>query len=342
LKRLALAAIVLSLLAGALLAGAAARTLFTPANPRAGERVFEVEPGEPLVRLAERMTRAGLLTDTTPFTARLFVLWARIRGVDRQVKSGEYELSASMTPDQILARIVSGEVKTYAVTIPPGWHAREIAARLDEAGICDADALVALASDADFAHGLELPVDSLEGYLFPETYRFRRNTPPEEVATAMVEQFRSAFTDADRAAVDASEYDLHQIVTLASIVEKETGVPRERPRIASVFENRLERGMRLQSDPTVIYGILVTRGSFDGNLRRSDLETDTPYSTYTRGGIPPGPIASPGIEAIRAVLAPEDTSYLYFVSRNDGTHEFTKRLRDHNAAVARYQLGRNP
>ena len=153
----------------------------------------------------------------------------------------------------------------------------------------------------------------------------------------MVEEFRSRWTQQDQERLQESGFNMHEVITLASIVEKESGVPEERRTIAAVFRNRLKRRMRLQSDPTVIYGILVTRHEFDGNIRRSDLRTDTPYNTYTRGGIPPGPIASASIESIRAVLNPEDVPYLYFVSRNNGTHQFSKTLEEHNRAVRRYQ-----
>ena len=267
------------------------------------------------------------------------MLYAQARGFDRQVKSGEYELSGELSPLEILDKFVAGEVKTHAVTVPPGWHAREIAARFELADIVAADEFLALALDPAFSRELGIEADSLEGYLFPETYRFRRHTPADEVLRRMVEQFRAAWTDADRALLEAYRWPLHDVVTLASIVEKETGAAEERRRVAAVFDNRLRRRMRLQSDPTVIYGVLTTRGEFDGNIRKRDLTTDTPYNTYTRGGIPPGPIASPGMAAIRAVLDPEEGPYLYFVSENDGTHHFSTNLRDHEAAVTRYQRG---
>ena len=300
-------------------------------------RVFTVMDGEPLARVAERLERAGLLPDRPLFGPRVWALYARAQGLDRSVKSGEYDLSPAMTPVEILAKLTSGEVKTYAVTFPEGLNVGEIAQRLEQAQIAPRDALVKAALSPELARSLGVPADSLEGYLYPETYRFRRGTPAESVLRGMVEQFFARFSAQDRAKLEASGMTLHQVVTLASIVEKETGVAEERPLIAAVFRNRLQKRMRLQSDPTVIYGMVRARGSFDGNLRKVDLQTDTPYNTYTRGGLPPGPIASVSLDSLRAVLAPAAARYLYFVSRNDGTHHFSNTLEEHANAVRKYQ-----
>ena len=311
--------------------------LNAPTDPQAPEKIFVIRPGSSLHQIARELAQEGLLEDGWLGT-RALVVYARIRQLEREVKSGEYRLSAAMSPREILDHIVSGRVATHPVTLPPGFTAREIAAQLaaDEL-IDDPDAFLSLVFSAELAKDLEIEAESLEGYLYPETYRFQKHTAEEKVVRTLVEHFKRAWRPEDHARLQELDRTLHQVVTLASIVEKETGVESERPRIAGVFQNRLERGMLLQSDPTVIYGILVTRGSFDGNIRRSDLREDTPYNTYTRRGIPPGPIASPGIEAIRAVLQPEDHSFLYFVSMNDGTHYFSKTLREHNNAVNRYQ-----
>jgi UPF0755 protein len=267
----------------------------------------------------------------------VWVLYARTQGLDRSVKSGEYDLSPAMTPIEILAKLTTGEVKTYSVTFPEGLHFGEIAQRLAQAQIAPRDELIKAALSPELSRALGVEAESLEGYLYPETYRFRRGTPAESVLRSMVEQFFARLTAEDRAQLDASGMTLHQVVTLASIVEKETGVAEERPLIAAVFRNRLQKRMRLQSDPTVIYGILRARGGFDGNLRKLDLQTDTPYNTYTRGGLPAGPIASVSMDSIRAVLSPADARYLYFVSRNDGTHHFSNTLEEHANAVRKYQ-----
>ena len=173
---------------------------------------------------------------------------------------------------------------------------------LEEAGIARAEEFLAVASEPALAREFSLTGDGLEGYLYPETYRFRRNTPPEEVARRMVEEFQAQWTETDSERARASSLSLHEIVTLASIVEKETGTPEERPIIAGVFHNRLAQGMRLQSDPTVIYGMVASDGSWDGNIRSRDLRRDPPYNTYTRGGLPPGPISGVTMASIRAVL----------------------------------------
>jgi UPF0755 protein len=334
-------ALVLGLASGAVLVAAGVGWLWSglhvPASVTAPPLVFEVDAGESFTSIARRLATHGLLPERAGLEPRALVLFARLHGVDRAIKSGEYELEPAMTPAEILDKLVAGAVKTYPVTLPEGLRLDEIARRLEEANIVAADAFLERARNASFARAFGIPADSFEGYLYPETYRFRRDSGPEEVVRRMFEEHESRWTDADRTALAAAGLDRHQVVTLASIVEKETAVPDERGLVAAVFANRLERGMLLQTDPTVIYGILVTRGSFDGNIRKRDLQTDTPYNTYTRPGLPPGPIASASIESIRAVLDPADVPYLYFVSRNDGTHVFSKTLREHTAAVDRYQ-----
>ncbi len=311
--------------------------LWIPARPGGPPQVFLVSPGESLRSVAGRLEAEHLLPKRALFGPSVLVAFARFAGVDHEIKSGEYDLAPSLPPLRILEQLVSGAVKTHAVTLPEGLRVDEIAARLEAAGIADAEALVSRARDPAFVRSLGLEADTLEGYLYPETYRFRRDTPPEEVLRRMVEVFHAAWTETDHEHLESSDMSLHEVVTLASIVEKETALAAERPRIAAVFLNRLRRRMRLQSDPTVIYGLLHTRREFDGNLRSRDLRTDTPYNTYTRGGLPPGPIASTPMAAIRAVLEPEDVAYLYFVSRNDGTHAFSRTLAEHNRAVQRYQ-----
>jgi UPF0755 protein len=332
-----LAAVLAGLIAVAGATALAYSGLHSAAAVAGTSRVFTVKDGEPLARVAERLERAGLLEENPLFGPRAWVWYARARGLDRSVKSGEYDLAPTMTPVEILAKLTTGEVKTYAVTFPEGLHVGEIAERLAQAQIAPRDELVKAALSPELARSLGIEADTLEGYLYPETYRFRRGTPAEAVLRTMVEHFFERMTEDERAKLAASGMTLHQVVTLASIVEKETGVAEERPLIAAVFRNRLQKRMRLQSDPTVIYGMVRARGRFDGNLRKVDLQTDTPYNTYTRGGLPPGPIASVSMDSIRAVLDPADARYLYFVSRNDGTHYFSNTLEEHANAVRKYQ-----
>ncbi len=327
-------------LAAAVSAGIAASGLREPADPAGSSRVFWVAPGESLLPIAQRLDEAGLLPERALFGPRVLVVYAQLNGDDREIKTGEYDLSAAMTPLEILDKLVQGAVKMHEVTLPEGLRLDEIATRLSDAGITDADAFLGHARDAGFARSLGLEAASFEGYAYPETYRFRRHTPPEEVLERMLAEFNSRLTPEDHAAVKRSGLTLQQVVTLASIVEKESAQVDERPVISGVYHNRLRIGMRLQSDPTVIYGIVQTRGFFDGDIRSRDLREDNAWNTYTRSGLPPSPIASPSIEAIRAVLFPADVPYLYFVARNDGSHQFSASLGDHNRAVKRYQSKR--
>jgi UPF0755 protein len=317
------------------------RGLDVPARPGGADRSFTVKPGEALSVVARRLERASLLPDRFGFGPRVLVAYARLNGLDRQVKTGEYLLSPALTPREILAKLCSGEVQTYAVTLPEGLNVWEVAQRVEKAGIVPADAFLELALSPEFAGKLGIKGDSLEGYLYPETYRFERGSSPEAVLRAMVDAFNAGFTEADRARLESSGRSLHEVVTLASIVEKETGAADERSRVAAVFVNRLKRGMRLQTDPTIIYGLMLRQGgAFSGNIRKVDLEADGEYNTYTRAGLPPGPIASVSMDSVRAVLEPADVSFLYFVSRNDGTHQFSTSLDEHNKAVDTYQRRR--
>jgi UPF0755 protein len=205
-------------------------------------------------------------------------------------------------------------------SLPPAWHRRK--------NFLDA------ATDPETVRGQGIEADTLEGYLFPDTYYFPRGLDSATIIATMVKQFRAAFKPAWEQQAEALGMTVHEVVTLASIIEKETGAPEERPLIASVFHNRLKKGMRLETDPTVIYGI----PDFDGNIKRRHLETYTPYNTYKIKGLPPGPIASPGALALEAALYPAQSEFLYFVSKKDGTHQFSRTIKEHNAAVRKYQL----
>jgi UPF0755 protein len=299
----------------------------TPASKDRNTLIVSVAPGQPFSAVARKLQEEGLVTDAF----RLTVL-ARAEGVARKIQAGEYEFSASMSPRQILDAMVSGRVRLLKVTIPEGFTMKDIGRRLEDNGITNADGFLKLARDPKFVSSLGIQGKTLEGYLYPDTYRFFRNTDPEKVIKIMVDRWRSVF-DQFRERVQQSDMNELQIMTLASIVEKETALPKEKPLVASVYLNRLKKNMRLYADPTVIYGI----ESFDGNITKDHLRTDTPYNTYLRHGLPPGPIASPDKESIAAVLDPAHTNYLYFVSRNDGSHEFSSSYRAHRRAVRKYQ-----
>jgi len=321
----------LALLAAAGLAGAGAlRWLLSPPDPLGAERDFVVSRGEALGPIAQRLEAAGLVR-----RAWAFETVARHRELEGRLQMGEYRLSPAAPMVAILEQLASGRVVTHEVSLPEGFTAGQIAERLDSAGLVPREAFLAVVRDPASAHALGVEGESLEGYLFPETYRFPRGLSPQDVARTMVEQFRRTWQGIEPLARERG-LSMREVVTLASIIEKETGVAHERPVIASVFLNRMRHGMRLETDPAVIYGIT----GFDGNLRRRDLEdASNPYNTYRIAGLPPGPIASPGADALRAVVEPAQTSFLYFVSRNDGSHTFSKTYAEHVAAVNRYQRG---
>jgi UPF0755 protein len=322
-------------LAIAALLAAGAYELKQALSPVAAEAepvFFEVARGASLQTIAERLEAGGLVRN-----ADAVEILARYRGLENALRAGEYRLSPASTPDEILDALALGRVVTYEVVVPEGFTAAMIAERLEAANLANAAEFLVWVRDpaSTSAHGVE--GTSLEGYLFPETYRLPHGLTPRETAAVFVDQFLEVWRELEPRARERN-LSMNEAVTLASIVEKETGVPEERALIAAVFRNRLKRGMRLETDPTVIYGI----PDFDGNLRRSDLEDpDNPYNTYRIAGLPPGPIASPGRDALAAVVDPADVDYLYFVSRNDGTHRFSRTYREHLLAVNEFQTRRS-
>jgi UPF0755 protein len=303
----------------------------TPLASDAPEVIFRVEPGQPLAAVTRNLEIEGLIRSS------LATEWlARLRGLAGELRSGEYRLSPALRSGQILEKIAEGRVATWEVALPEGFNAVQIGERLAQTGLVDFDAWLAAVHDPTLATALGVEGGTLEGYLFPETYRLPRGLAAAQVAKVMVEQFHAVWQPIAPLAAERG-LSMREVVTLASIIEKESGVPEERPLIASVFQNRLARRMRLESDPTVIYGI----PDFDGNLRRRDLEnTENPYNTYRISALPPGPIASPGAEALRAVVEPAESDYLYFVSRNNGTHIFSRTYREHVIAVNEFQRRR--
>jgi UPF0755 protein len=265
-----------------------------------------------------------------------FALLARTAGHDTAIQAGEYLLSAAMTPEDILRDMVDGRVRLHRFTIPEGYTMRQIAEAVSTAGFSNPEAFLAACRDPGLLKSLDIAGDTCEGYLFPDTYYLPASATAPQIIDTMVRRFWASFPGAWKDRARALGMSVHQVVTLAAIIEKETGAAAERPLISSVFHNRLKRGMRLQTDPTVIYGI----PDFDGNLTRRHLTTPTPYNTYVIRGLPPGPIASPGAAAIEAALYPADSDYLYFVSKKDTTHHFSTTIGEHNRAVRKYQLRR--
>jgi len=323
------AVVVCSLFLACLLAlWLAVSSVLRPVAPEGGKRTFVVLEGWTLRDAASALEREGLIR-----SEKALRLLARVRGGGRGVRAGEYSLSPAMEPGEVLSILTSGRVLTHTVTIPEGLTVAQTAEVLERKDLADKQAFLALFRDHAFLEKHGLPGPTLEGYLYPDTYRFARGLSPERIAETMIRRFWEVVEPLKERARER-DLGLRELVTLASVVEKETGKAEERPIIASVFLNRLERGMRLQSDPTVIYGM----DEFNGNITRKDLETKTPYNTYRLSGLPPGPIANPGKDALRAVLYPSETDFLYFVSKNDGSHKFSRTLSEHNRAVRRYQL----
>lgn len=324
-RRLALilgSAVLLVLLVGA------GRFLLLPASPVDREVVIEVADGASLTMVARQLNESGVISRPA-----YFVLLGRALGAQRAIQAGEYALRTTMRPTEVLHRLTSGAVVQIPVTIPEGFSIREIATELDDQNLMTAQAFLAAVADPAVRTDEGIDAPSLEGYLFPSTYYVSRRTKPAELVRRMVRQFQESTRSLDWSLAEGHHLSRHEIVTLASIIEKETSRDEERPLIASVFYNRLTRRMPLQSDPTVIYAL----DDFDGNLRRVDLEIRSPYNTYRVAGLPPGPIANPGLASLEAALHPAATAYLYFVSKNDGTHFFSSTLAEHEKAVARYQ-----
>ncbi len=307
--------------------------LISPAGVDEKEEIFIVKKGSGLRPVATELEERGLIR-----SRHLFMVWAILKGGTRNIKAGEYSLSQSLPPVRMFHILASGAVKTYPVTIPEGLTAEQIAEILAKKNLIDKGEFISLVRDKTLVASYHIDGPSLEGYLYPDTYLISRDMGAKGLIDLMVNRFwhvyNSLIRDQKSSAGGLSE--LREVVTLASIVEKETGLAEERPIIASVFLNRLKKRMRLESDPTVIYGL----EDFDGNLKREDLRTPSPYNTYIHHGLPPGPIANPGREALSAVIDPVKTGYLYFVSKNDGSHYFSTTLKEHNRAVARYQKRR--
>lgn len=297
-----------------------------PSRIKMPKKVF-IKRGATIDEISQQLHEKGLITSKS-----LFYTWLRISGAGKDIKAGEYLLNTKMPPVKIINILTRGIVVTHSITIPEGFTIVQIAELLQEKGITDGKEFIKLANDPKTAKRYGISAPSLEGYLYPDTYRFASGLPPEQVIYAMVKRFKQ-ITAPFRERAKEIGMRFEDVITLASIVEKETALESERPLIASVFLNRLKKGLRLESDPTTIYGLM----DFSGNLTKEDLRKPTPYNTYVIHGLPPGAISNPGIRSIKAVLYPADTDYLYFVSKNNGSHYFSKSLEEHNRAVYRYQ-----
>jgi UPF0755 protein len=296
------------------------------------ERFVEIEPGMGPGAIGSRLVSAGVVRDS--WTWRI-ALWQS--GSSTRLKAGEYRFDRPMPPDQVIARLVRGDVYLRTITFPEGLTIRQMARLFEERGFGRADDFIEAASDGSLASGFDPGARDLEGYLFPETYALPRRASARDLVRQMVGSFEAVWTQDLREAAAADGLSTRQAVTLASLVEKETARGDERAIVAAVYRNRLRVRMGLQCDPTVIYA-LERRGRFNGNLTRADLSIDSPYNTYRYAGLPPGPIAAPGRAALEAAVRPAQVDYLYFVSRNDGSHAFAASLAEHNRNVFTYQV----
>ena len=333
-KRLAL--LVLALIMAA--SGAGAWIYWRTGEPYRGylgaEQFVDVPAGASSRTIGDRLVEAGVVRDPLRFRIALY-----LSGRARQLQAGEYRFDRPMTPLEVIDKIRRGDVYVIAITFPEGLTMVEMANIFEARDLGPAAAFVAAARDASLIKAIDLAAEDLEGYLFPETYSLPRRSDASRLIAAMTARFETVFTSELRRAAEARGLTVRQVVTLASIVEKEASLVEERPLVAAVFVNRLRIGMPLQADPTVIAG-LQRAGKYTGNLRRDDLEFDSPYNTYRYRGLPPGPIASPGRAALVAAVYPADADFLYFVSRNDGSHEFSRTLAEHNRNVQKWQVQR--
>jgi len=316
-----LAALVLLLAVGA--GGAAAWVYLGIEWPFRGytsdEQFVDIPPGLGTRAIGARLVAAGIVRDSMTFRA---ALWRS--GRNTRLKAGEYRFAEPISPLAVIDRLNRGDVFVVRITFPEGLNVFEMAKLFESKGFGSAESFVEAGR-------------RFEGFLLPETYALPRHTDAPKLVHLMNQAFERALTPEIRAAAAARDLNIQQLATLASIVEKETGNPAERPLVASVYENRLRIGMPLQCDPTVIYALELA-GRYDGNIRRDDLSLDSPYNTYRYAGLPPGPIASPGVASVDAVVHPAESDYLYFVSKNDGSHVFSKTLAEHNQNVQRYQV----
>ncbi|MEA3241670.1 MAG: endolytic transglycosylase MltG [Pseudomonadota bacterium] len=290
--------------------------------------ILLVNPGDSLQKVSRQLEKSGLVS-----SARKFSLIVRIRGLANRIQAGEYEFQTGETPLDIIEQLITGQVKTYQITIPEGFTMEEIGDLLAERA-CGKNEFNHLVVDRKFMQPWKIEAPNCEGYLFPSTYHYSRNTGCRQLLSLMLKTFTDQYKIISDRVTKPSSYSRHELVILASIVQKEAGNEEEMPIIAAVIFNRLQKGMRLQCDPTVIYGL---GKRFDGNLRRKDLKDSSPYNTYRHRGLPPGPICNPGASALRAVNFPASVDYLYFVSRNNGSHQFSSTLKEHNQAVNRFQ-----
>jgi UPF0755 protein len=313
--------------------GFVAALLFLPQQQKREVVEVKVERGEPFSSVVRHLKERGVIHNE-----RLFSLWARLLAADKEIHWGLYRFELPLSLQQILDRMRLGKAVFHRVTIPEGLTVKEIADLLEREGIAKRDQFLIEASNPELFKLFGPEAKGVEGYLFPNTYYFTPFVTEKEILVAMMDQFQRAFTIELRRRSREIGLNLREVVTLASLIEKEAGAEAERPLVSAVFHNRLKQKMPLQSDPTVIYGLK----NFSGDLTRKDLRSASIYNTYRIQGLPPAPICNPGLSSLKAALYPASVPYLYFVSKNDGTHLFSASFKEHDQAVKTYQSKRRP
>ncbi len=301
--------------------------ILVPINPKKPVEVY-VKRGMTFSETLQRLQEGGLLRDKN-----IVLFIGRIARIDRKIKTGLYEFSGPVSPLQVINALISGRVAEFKVTIPEGYNVWQIARTLDAAGIITEEDFFRFAYNREFLDSMNIDAPSIEGYIFPDTYAFPGGMPPEDVLKRLVSGMRKHFTADMRKRAEELGLTERGVLTLASIIEKEARIDDERPLISAVFHNRLRRGMPLQADPTSIYGFKDPSGI----ITIKDLRRESPYNTYVIPGLPPGPIASPGLKSIMAALHPADVPYLFFVSDNNGGHRFSATEAEHRKAVMLYR-----
>lgn len=293
--------------------------------------LFVVESGKGIQSIAQDLKEEGIIKKTWPF-----LLGYKLYFSPKSLKAGEYELSLPVSIKKILTILSEGKVFFHPVTIPEGLTRREIAQHLESLGIIDEEDFLEACSRTELLGSYDIEAENLEGYLFPETYHFSRGISAETIITTLVTQFKTVFTEEWRQRATEINMTPRKVVILASLIEKETSFPEERKLVSAVFHNRLRIRMKLDCDPTIIYA-MKELGIYEGRLLKRHLKFESPYNTYLRRGLPPGPICNPGQAALEAALYPSDEKYIYFVSKNDGSHVFSRTFNEHQRAVRKYQ-----
>ena len=330
--RIALAVVIVGAGAAAL-GGVAWTRIHEPYKGFAGgEQFIEIPAGSGSAEIRRRLVDGGVVRDEMALRAALWV-----SGAARRLKAGEYRFDRALTPLEVVDKLERGEVYLRRITFREGLTLREMAAVFAEREFGTAEAFLEAAADPSAIAELDPKARDLEGYLFPDTYDLPRSATAAATVRLMVDRFKASYDERARALAAEQGLSTREVVTLASLVEKETAQADERPLVAAVYRNRMRIGMPMQADPTVVYA-LTAAGKYDGNIRKQDLSLDSPYNTYRYPGLPPGPIAAPGKASIDATLAPAAVKYLYFVSRNNGSHVFAETLAQHNANVHEHQV----